>query len=254
VRRSRRSEQFRNTRRSNPKHNGTANERLERILLGQERLLMEVQGILEQEQKRDDILRAMVLSSKGHRENRIDRLDPDRVFHVDQIRALCVKYRLRFLEGGRYKGDLPLQAIHAIRRLEERADGPLRGFMIMAPAQRFELCDADADPLLFVPVGAEHHYLVHRWGSDLSPWRAVLAWPFRSPATLSACVFALALVAALFAPNWLITTDPNAGWWGGHRVLFLFWSSMVLASFTVFAWFAFIGRFSRDCWNSRTFN
>lgn len=230
------------------------NERLERILLGQERLLEEVHGILEHEQKHDDILRAMVRTAKGHRENGILRPDPDRVFHVDEIRALCVKYRLRFLEGARFKGELPLQALHAIRRLEERADGPLRGFMIMAPAQRFELCDSDADPLLFVPVGPEHHYLVHRWGRDLSPWRALTAWPFRSLSTLGASVFALAVVAAMLAPNWLITTDPQAAWWGGHRVLFLFWSSMVFASFTVFGWFAFMGRFSKDCWNSRTFN
>ena len=81
-----------------------------------------------------------------------------------------------------------------------------------------------------------------------------MAWPFRSPATLGACVFALAFVAAMLAPNFIITTDPNVGWWGGHRILFLFWSAMVLTSFTVFSWFAFHGRFSRDCWNSNTFN
>ncbi|MBL8001108.1 MAG: hypothetical protein JNL05_04020 [Flavobacteriales bacterium] len=230
------------------------NERLERILLGQELLLEEVHDILEREQKRDDILRAVVLSSKGHRVNIIDRIDPERVFHVDSIRDLCVKYRLRFLDAGRFRGDLPPQAIHHLRRLEDRASAPLRGFRIMAPADRFRLCDADADPLLFVPVGPSHYYLVHRWGRDMSPVRAVMAWPFRSPATLGACVFALAFLAAMLAPNIIITTDPDAGWWGGHRLLFLFWSAMVLASFTVFSWFAFHGRFSRDCWNSNTFN
>jgi len=230
------------------------NERLERILLGQAQLIGEVNDLLEQEQKHDDILRASVLSSKGHRENRIERLDPERVFHVDAIKDLCVKYRLRFLEAGRFKGDLPVRAIYELRRLEHRSEEPLRGFMIMAPASRFTLCDADADPLLFVPVGRSHYYLVHRWGGDLSPWRAVWAWPFRSPMTLGACVFALAVVAAMLAPNVIITTDPAVGWWGAHRILFLFWSAMVLASFTVFSWFAFHGRFSREAWNSRTFN
>ncbi len=230
------------------------NERLERILLGQARLIGEVHELLEAEQKRDDLLRAMVLSSTGRRINRITRPDPERIFHADTIRALCIKYRLRFLEGGRYKGDLPLQAIHALRALEQRAEEPLRGFMIMAPAERFRLCDADADPLLFVPVGTSHYYLVHRWGGDLSPWRSITAWPFRSPATLAACVFSLAVLAAALAPNIIITRDPEASWWGGHRILFLFWSSVMLTAFTVFSWFAFHGRFSRDCWNSRTFN
>ena len=104
------------------------NERLERILLGQAQLIGEVNELLDQEQKHDDILRASVLSSKGHRENRIERLDPERVFHVDAIRELCVKYRLRFLEAGRFKGDLPARALYELRRLEQRSAEPLRGF------------------------------------------------------------------------------------------------------------------------------
>jgi hypothetical protein len=229
-------------------------ERLERILLGHERVLDEVRDILEQEQKRDDILRAVILSSKGVRENRIARLDPDRVFHVGAIRDLCIRYRLRFLEGRRFKGEIPAQAIYELRGLESRSEEPLRGFMVLAPAERFLLCDSNADPLLFVNVGPEHYYLVHKWGADTTRFRQVLHWPFRSLRTLLATVFALAVLAASLAPNIIITTDPDAGWWGAHRVLFLFWSSMVLTSFTVFGWFAFHGRFSQECWNSDTFN
>ena len=109
-------------------------ERLERILLGQEELIAEVGAILEEEQKHDDILRAMVLSSVGAKENRIPRLDPDRIFLEEEIRTLCIRYRLRFLDGGRFKGELPMQAVYELRRLEARANGPVRGFKIMAPA------------------------------------------------------------------------------------------------------------------------
>lgn len=230
------------------------NERLERILLGQEQLIAEVGLILEEEQKHDDILRAMVLSSVGGKENHIPRLDQDRIFLEDEIRSLCVKYRLRFLDGGRFKGELPVQAIYELRRLEARANGPVRGFKIMAPAARFQLCDTDADPLLFVPVGPNHYYLVHRWGNDMSPLRSVLVWPFRTLGTLAVSLVLLALVAAAFTPSAIITTDPSPAWWGAHRVLFFFWSTMMLAGFTIFSWFAFHGRFSSECWNSRTFN
>lgn len=229
-------------------------ERIERLLLGQERLLQEIHGLLESEQKHDDILRAVVLSSRRHRINRIPRLDPDRVFHVDAIRDICVKYRLRFLDGALFKGEIPLQAIYAIRQLEARAEAPLQGFKLLAPASRFRLCDSDADPLLFIPVGKEHYYLVHQWGKDMAPWRALLAWPFRSVVHLAATVGLLAVLLTLLVPNAMITSDPLAGTWGPHRMFFLFWSSMVLSSFTVFAWFAFFGSFSKDDWNSRHFN
>ncbi len=230
------------------------NERLERILRGQQEVIAEVGAILEEEQKRDDILRAVVLSSTGGKENHIPGLDPDRVFLEDEIRSLCVKYRLRFLDGGCFKGKLPMQALYELRLLEARANVPLRGFKIMAPASRFQLCDTNADPMLFVSVGPKQYYLVHRWGSDMSPLRSFVAWPFRSLVSLAASLGVLALLAAAITPSAIITTDPSAGWWGAHRVLFFFWSLMMLSGFTVFGWFAFHGRFSSECWNSRTFN
>src|SRR5688572_11098779 len=154
-------------------------ERLQRILLGQERLMQEVHGILHEEQHKDDILRAVVLSSRKQAINRIARMDPDRVYHVDSIRAMCVKYKLRFLDAGRFKGTIPPRAIYELRRLEARAEGHLQGFKVMAPAERFRLCESDADPLLFLPVGNDHYYLIHKWGKDLSWWRAIWAWPQR---------------------------------------------------------------------------
>lgn len=229
-------------------------QRIERILRGQADVLGEVQRILDREQRHDDVLRAMVRSSSGHHVNHIARPDPDRVFHIDAIRAVCVKYRLRFLDASLFKGEVPHEAVYRIRQLEARSDAPLRGFKVMAPASRFKLCDSNADPLLFVPVGDRHYYLVHRWGNDMSPWRQAAAWPFRSVAHLAMLVFAAAVLLSMIMPNWIITTDPAAGWWGGHRILFLFWCTMVCASFTVFGWFAFFGSFSRDDWNSRHFN
>ena len=159
-------------------------ERLQRILLGQLQVVEEVHGILEEEEKKDDVLRAVVLSSRGHHINHIARLDPERVFREDAIRRMCIKHRLRFLDAGLFKGSLPPRALFELRRLEARSDGPLGGFKVMAPAARFRLCDSDADPLLFVPVGTDHFYLVHKWGNDLSPMRTLRAWPLRGPLQL----------------------------------------------------------------------
>ena len=233
---------------------GSEELRMERILLGQERLMDEVHFLLEQEQKHDDILRAAVLSSSPKRVNHIEGQDPERVYHIDAIRGICVKYRLRFLDGVCYKGEIPHAAVHALRRVEERSRMPLAGFKVLAPAARFKLCDSNADPLLFVPIGPKHYYLVHKWGNDMSPMRAFSAWPYRSVGNLALTVLLLALALTLLIPTSWITTDPGAGWYGAHRVVFLAWCTMVCTSFTVFGWFAFFGSFSSENWNSRHFN
>lgn len=232
----------------------TENERLEQLLRGQAQLLQEVHLLLSEEQKHDDVLRAMVRSSMQERPVQIRGLDPERVFHRNTIRQLAIRYRLRFLPGGLFKGELPNPAIHALRALERKVDSPLQSFMVLAPASRFKLCDSEADPLLFVPIGEDRYYLVHKWGKDISPMRAVLNWPFRSALHLGAAVLVVAMFITLSMPARAIGGDLGDPFFGGTRFLLLFWSFMVCASFTVFGWFAFFGQFTNESWNSRYFN
>lgn len=232
----------------------TERDRLERMLLGQESVLEEVHHLLYDEQKQDDLLRAMVLSAKDECAVRITGMDPDRIFHRETIQAMCIRYRLRFLPGGLFKGPVPSTAIYALRALERKATTPLKSFMVMAPASRFKLRDSEVDPLLFVPLGNDGFYLVHKWGNDLSVVRSLVNWPFRTPAHLATLVLVCAAIASALIPTHWMTTDPAATFWGAHRVLFFLWSTMVCASFTVFGWFAFFGQFSAEAWNSRYFN
>lgn len=229
-------------------------ERSRQLLIGQQQVLQEVHDVLEAEQRKDDLLSAVVLSSTGDHINHIQRLDPDRVYSEEAIRRMCVTYKLRFLDAGRFKGPLPPRALYELRRLELRSPLPLKGFKVMAPASRFKLCDSNADPFLFVAVGLKHYYLVHRWGAPLSFWRVLAAWPWRGAAELAVSVFALAVLAAGLLPNKVIGADPAWAWWGAHRVLALLWTTMIFASFTVFAWFAFFGKFSRQAWKDHRFN
>ena len=81
-----------------------------------------------------------------------------------------------------------------------------------------------------------------------------MAWPWRGPSELAVSVLLLAVVCAALLPNRMIGADPALAWWGGHRLLALLWTSMVLAGSTVFAWFAFFGKFSREAWRDHRFN
>lgn len=225
-----------------------------RSLRGSTAFLEAVRGILEEEQKTDDVLRAMVLSSRGDRPNSITGLDLDRVHHEDAIRKVCIKYRLRFLESGLFKGGIPLQAVHELRQLEARASAPLAGFRIMAPSSHFRLCDAEGDPLLFVPLGNGLFYLVHQWGGDLAWHRAVLNWPLRTVYHLTATVLLLAALLALVVPGSWTEAPDLGGWVTSGRLLFFCSTTMVLMGFTAFGWMAFFGKFSNDAWKSKHFN
>ena len=49
----------------------------------------------------------------------IDKVETDKIFHIDQIKKICIDYRLRFLDTKYFKGDFPANAISKIRQLEE---------------------------------------------------------------------------------------------------------------------------------------
>ena len=99
-----------------------------------------------------------------------DQLETQRIFHLNQIRKVCIDYRLRFLDLKYFKGNIPKEGINKITQLEKEHQTSLEGFKIMAPSVLFRLKKTD-DPLLFVPLGNNYFYLVHKWGNDLSFFR-----------------------------------------------------------------------------------
>ena len=112
-----------------------------------------------------------------------DALDPDKIFHIDSIKKLCINYRLRFLDTHLFKGEYPKELYSIIPNLENDHKIQLKDFKIMAPSKLFRLKTKE-DPLLFVPIGNGYYYLVHKWGDDLKSYRRILVWPFKNINTL----------------------------------------------------------------------
>ena len=48
-----------------------------------------------------------------------DQLETQRIFHLDQIKQVCINYRLRFLDLKYFKGNIPKEGIEKIIQLEK---------------------------------------------------------------------------------------------------------------------------------------
>lgn len=72
-------------------------------------ILSQVLSILaENEKERAAISEALhTQSSTKSNALRFDLLETDRIFHLDQIRTICVDYRLRFLDSSIFKNEIP---------------------------------------------------------------------------------------------------------------------------------------------------
>lgn len=178
-----------------------------------------------------------------------DLLDTQRIFHLDQIKEICIDYRLRFLNSRYFKGAFPPTAISRIKALEKQHSLEIKGFMIMAPSKLFKLEDKD-DPLLFAPIGNGYFYLVHRWGNDLHPLRKWLMWPFKNLRNLVLLVLAISYLATLLIPEGLFSkTHSHSEFW----IVFFFMFKSI-AAVVLFYGVALGKNFNPAIWNSKYSN
>ena len=175
-----------------------------------------------------------------------DQLETHRIYHEDEIRDVCIQYRLRFLDLKYYKSDLPESAHQAIAKIEKDHDTVLADFKLMAPSVLFRLKRQD-DPLLFVPLGNKYYYLVHKWGNDLHPLRKLMMWPFRNIWNLLLTVAAVSWVVTEITPMDLFTKtpDPTSYW------MLFFFMFKAIASVVLFYGFALGKNFNPAIWNNK---
>lgn len=148
-----------------------------------------------------------------------------KVFTKEQVIALAVKYRLKFLQSKHYTKYIPPSVIPEIKEMQRhisnqmnidratrenctleeylaKTDGGIKyviddtclknNFYILAPANMFKLEKANAfsikakDPVMFYTDDHQHFRLIKKWGSDFTILRRVLGWLTKS---ISAQVF-----------------------------------------------------------------
>lgn len=173
-------------------------------------LLAEIKNIFDHNDRKDASIISQLQSSSEREHNALDLdlLDTDRIFHLDHIKAICIDYRLRFLDSKLFKGSVPYEAAIKIKELEKEHKTVIEGFKIMAPSKLFKLENAD-DPLLFAPIGNGYYYLIHKWGNDLSPYRKLAVLPFKSFENLMILTALVSFFASFLVPKGLLSIETS---------------------------------------------
>ena len=175
---------------------------------------------------------------------KFDKMESKNIFHKNTIKKICVRYRLRFLDSNLFKGEYPKNITRIIRDLESKHDTNLINFMIMAPSKLFNIKSPD-DPILFVPIGNDYFYLVHKWGKEFNKFRKLMVLPFKNIDNLT--IFSI-LVSVFFALcSKLVMPSLTSS---EVFILFLF---LVKGFIFIFFYMFFLTRknFSESIWNSK---
>lgn len=204
-------------------------------------LLSEVNDLLQKEANRDEsifnTLRKKPIDGLIYK----DDLGDDNLFSLEQIKNICIKYRLRFLDSSVFKGEIPYEAIAKIKALERQFNRPLNNFKIVAPKELFHLEDKDSDPLLFLKVDENTYYFIHKWGGELNRFRSLLAFPLRNFMSMFWFLMGVAFIFSLAVP----TPD-----WGMFAFLFVH-SFIAICGLACMIVFTLRENFSNVEWDSK---
>lgn len=229
-------------------------EQLRNEKAGKDLLLEEVAELLENSQQKEEDILKRLNHNKGEilSASELSEEEKKQVYSLGQIKNVCIKYRLRFLDSRHFKSEFPYEAILKIKAFEEKHQCRIEQFKIIAPDAVFNLQDVNKDPLLFAQLGNNRFYLIHQWGNDLAWFRPLQYYAIRNIYTYLNSIFALAVCVALAIPfSWMmVPEEAEIGmrfWLSIHFFIALFFFILFLGS---------VGnkRFSEDNWNSQYFN
>ena len=175
-----------------------------------------------------------------------EKLDANKIYSINTIKRVCIDYRLRFLDIKYFKNKLPNEVYQKINSLEKAHNTKIGDFKIMAPSALFRLEKTD-DPLLFVPLGNNYYYLVHKWGNDLHPFRKLSMWPFKNIWNLLFAILFISFLVTEITPLTLFTKTPNtSSYW-----MLLFFMFKAIASVVLYFGFALGKNFNPAIWNNK---
>lgn len=213
-----------------------------------ELMLHEVGNILKQVDLERNIIKENLKAKVQADTNNFifDLLETQSIYHISQIKQLCIDYRLRFLDTSRFKNDIPEEAISMIRAIEKQHNTTLKGFKIIAPSKLFRLETYD-DPILMAPIGNGYYYFIHKWGNDLSVSRKWLMKPFKNISNFIVFLFILSIVFTLFSP----ITHANPSKQAMMQFVFFLFSFKSFVGVAFYLGIAFGKNFSDQNWNSK---
>lgn len=213
-------------------------------------ILEDVKAIFAENEIERELIKQTLQEKSSTKTNQLkfDLLETDKIFHLEQIKKICIDYRFRFLDSSIFKNEIPEEAISKIRDLEKTHDTKLEGFKIVAPSKAFLLENYD-DPLLFIPMGNDYFYLIHQWGKDMNSLRKWIVKPVKNISNfVITCVVVSLFLTVLTPSTELSKTVPMAS-----LIIFLFIFKSIVAV-TAYYFFMMGKNFNSEIWQRKYYN
>ena len=94
-----------------------------------------IDRLLEESFQQENLLTEEIKQRNLIESNEGEGLKPEHIYSLEEIKKVCVDYRLRFLDAKLFKGEIPLEVLLNMSKLESQTKVPFKAFKIVAPAE-----------------------------------------------------------------------------------------------------------------------
>lgn len=219
-------------------------------------LFNEVQHVLSFSERRD--FETLLLFGPGSsvssgKNARFKESSSHQYYREDQIRSICVRYRLRFLPIKLYSGEVPYEVVSLIKKHDHIHTEREIQYFILASVSFFLAKDPYAAPLLFASTEDGRYELLCQWGREIPWYIPILKFPYRDfkSMVISSLIFGLTIVVLASLLGFFDTSKIFKSILIQIPVLVLF--AGVFSTFALCWGLVSHTDFSSDNWNSRFF-
>jgi len=190
--------------------------------------LAEIQEMLQQESRQEQqalhYLGLAANTKERKRQHWIQQLKLNEqyqggVFHVEDVRKVCMQYNMRMLPSRLYRGPIDTEFAPKVKKFQQNyqlsEEALAEDFYIMAPPKTFELEErqrpvVDLDPVLLYKLDDSYYKLVHQWGSELNPLRYVSSWKKRDLSNMTTHWFVMSFMVTMLLLGFLVDSLSSA--------------------------------------------
>ena len=195
-------------------------------------------------------IRTAAKPGKWNFENQL--LDKNKVFSIDDIKSICIQYRLRFLDSKFFKlEDLTADEKNTVKSLEKETGKEITKVKMLASTQFFRQENLTSAPFLFAQLDETNFYLVHKVGVDFKWYKKLISFPFRSILALLITLLVIVLPLMFVIPSVIFSKPEQVQY---YQMLYLAGFTVSTLFIVVFGGFTFYKKFSNFCWKSPYLN
>ena len=97
-----------------------------------------------------------IVQGSDNRYHDLENEETWRLMSKDNIKHICLKYRLRFLDIKLLKQEVPIEAKQELQYLESKYGLKFRKLKVIGPGRIFELEEREKDPILIAELDYVH--------------------------------------------------------------------------------------------------